>query len=183
MKGSTFDRWNREAKLVVNRICRAYNLWHLRDEMLSETYVTLTKLVREGKDVDKMETRTVRAIIKRTVISFLRSWFGKRGHKNNLYLEELFKDDKGISRWPERIRNGKGPEERFLAKEVEEKLYEALERLSEKERFVIEKIYLEETEGKTVARMLGVTPGMVSHYKANAIKKLKRILLGGEVEK
>ena len=176
MKASTFDRWNREARLVINKICRVYNLWHLKDEMLSESYVALTKLVREGGNVDEMDLKTVRTIIKRAVIDFLRSWFGRRGHKNSLYLEDLFKDDKGISRWPKRIRNGKGPEERFLTKELEEKLYSALEKLSEKERFVIEKVYLEEMEGREVARMLGVTPGMVSQYKSSAMKKLKKIL-------
>ena len=176
MKASTFDRWDREARLVVNKICRVYNLWHLKDEMLSESYVTLARLLKEGRSVDRMEVWTIRAIIKRAVIDFLRSWYGKKGQKNILYLEDLFKDDRGISRWPERIRNGKGPEERFLSKEMEEKLKEALVKLSEKERFVIEKVYLEEMEGREVARMLGVTPSMVSQYKSSAMKKLKKIL-------
>ena len=176
MKVSAFDRWDKEARLVINKICRVYNLWHLKDEMLSESYLTFAKLLKEGKNVDEMEEWTVRAIIKRTVIDFLRSWFGKRKQKRNLYLEDLFKDDKGISRWQERIRNGKGPEEKFLTKELEEKLYSSLGKLSEKERFVIEKVSFEGVEGKEVARMMGVTPSAITHHKKTAIKKLKKIL-------
>ncbi len=176
MKDSVFDRWDREARTVINKICGIHNLWHLKEEMLGESYVTLAKLLKNGKDVESMPVPVIRAVIKRSVVSFLRSWFGKNKQKSAAYLEEMFLDSRGNSRWEKNIRNGKCPEEKFLSKELEEKLYTALKKLPNKERFVIEKLYLEEVKGKEVAKLLGVTSSAVTHYKNRAIKRLKTIL-------
>jgi len=176
MKFSVFEKWKRETDAEVNRLCSLYGIWHLRDEMVGESYLTLAKLLAQGKDVEKMKPSTIRSVIRRTAIDFLRSWLGKKGHKNSLYLEEMFVDGRGKPVWEEKIRNGKTPEEKFLSGELEEELRKALTRLTDKERLVIEKIYLDEKEGKEVAAIMGLSPSSVSVYKKKALAKLKNLL-------
>lgn len=170
----TFERWEREAKAIAGKLCSLYRTWHLFEDMVSESYVTLAKLVKEGKDVENMESSQLRRIIKNSIISFLRRYFGRKGHKNHLYLENAFLDENGTSKWEERIKNGKCPEERFLSKEMKERLSRAIENLSEEERFLIEKIYLEGVGSRKVARMLKISPSAVTQRKKKILEKLRK---------
>jgi RNA polymerase sigma factor (sigma-70 family) len=55
-------------------------------------------------------------------------------------------------------------------------LYEAIEQLTEKQRLVIELVYLDELSVSEAAEYIGVEPNAVSQLKFNALKKLALIM-------
>ncbi len=67
------------------------------------------------------------------------------------------------------------PEEEVIKQDQKEKLLKALELLSEKEKKVLQMIYFEEKDLKTIAEEINVSVSRVSQIKAEAIKKLKSI--------
>ena len=174
MKRSDFERWKEEVRKIAVRICAATGAWHLREDLVSEGYLALVILSRNH---GKIDPPLARKAVKSAMIDFLRSWFGKRGQKRTLYLEDMFRGRNGKSRWAEKIRNGKSPEETVLSKEIAENLRRVMETFSERERYVIEKIYFEGQTGKKVAEHLGITPGAVSQHKNRALRKLKEHLV------
>ncbi|WP_297452768.1 sigma-70 family RNA polymerase sigma factor [Persephonella sp.] len=69
------------------------------------------------------------------------------------------------------------PEEEVIKQDQKEKLLKALELLSEKEKKVLQMIYFEEKDLKTIAEEINVSVSRVSQIKAEAIKKLKSIYI------
>ncbi|WP_029521037.1 sigma-70 family RNA polymerase sigma factor [Persephonella sp. IF05-L8] len=67
------------------------------------------------------------------------------------------------------------PEEEVIKQDQKDKLLKALELLSEKEKKVLQMIYFEEKDLKTIAEEINVSVSRVSQIKAEAIKKLKSI--------
>jgi len=68
------------------------------------------------------------------------------------------------------------PEEEVIKKDQKERLLRAIELLSEKEKKVLQMLYFEERDLKSVAKEIGVSVSRVSQIKAEAVKKLKAIL-------
>lgn len=66
--------------------------------------------------------------------------------------------------------------ERIYLKELQEKLEDALQYLSEKERLVLALYYYEDLNMKEIAQILGYTEGRISQIHNQAIMKLRSLL-------
>ncbi|WP_457641156.1 sigma-70 family RNA polymerase sigma factor [Persephonella sp.] len=67
------------------------------------------------------------------------------------------------------------PEEEVIKEDLRDKLVEVVNRLSEKEKRVLQMLYFEELDFKTVAAELNISVSRVSQIKSEALKKLKEI--------
>ncbi len=70
----------------------------------------------------------------------------------------------------------KTPEERTIAVELKERLVKALNQLSDKEKLVLQLIFVEELDLKSVSDILGVSVSRISQIKTSALRKLKGLL-------
>ena len=68
------------------------------------------------------------------------------------------------------------PEELVLKKEAKELLASAISKLSEKEQLILQLIFVEELDLKSISEILGVSVSRISQIKSGAIKKLKKML-------
>jgi len=68
------------------------------------------------------------------------------------------------------------PEEELLEKEAKERLAEALKKLPEREQLILQLIFVEELDLKSISEILGISVSRVSQLKTSAIKKLKKLL-------
>jgi hypothetical protein len=68
------------------------------------------------------------------------------------------------------------PEEKVSKDELNEKLKEALEILTEKEKKVILLYYYEELTLKEISKVLGVSESRVSQLHTKALKKMREIM-------
>lgn len=68
------------------------------------------------------------------------------------------------------------PIENYTLKELTEKLAEAMEVLSEKERLILALYYYEDLNMKEIARVLGYTEGRISQLHQQALIKLRTYL-------
>ncbi len=68
------------------------------------------------------------------------------------------------------------PEEQVIQQDLKEKVLKAMEKLSDKEKAVLQMIYFEERDLKYISKELGISMSRVSQLKAIAIEKIKSIL-------
>ena len=68
------------------------------------------------------------------------------------------------------------PEDQVLKEELKQVLAFAISKLSEKEQLVLQLIFVEELDLKSIGEVLGVSVSRVSQIKTGALKKLKQIL-------
>ncbi|WP_457621908.1 sigma-70 family RNA polymerase sigma factor [Persephonella sp.] len=67
------------------------------------------------------------------------------------------------------------PEEEVIKDDLKEKLREVVNLLNEKEKRVLQMLYFEELDFKTVANELNISVSRVSQIKSEALKKLRNI--------
>lgn len=92
-----------------------------------------------------------------------------------LSLEEIFREN--LRDYEEILKSGAdNVEEKIIRKEFEEKLKEAIKKLPERERLVIQLIFYEELPMREVAKILNCSISRVAQLKSNALKKLKKEL-------
>ncbi|WP_456342014.1 sigma-70 family RNA polymerase sigma factor [Thermovibrio sp.] len=70
------------------------------------------------------------------------------------------------------------PEEELLLKDAKERLAEAIKKLSDKEQLILQLIFVEELDLKSIGEILGISVSRVSQIKTAAIKKLRELLSG-----
>ncbi len=68
------------------------------------------------------------------------------------------------------------PEEELLVKDLKERLAKAIDKLSDKEKLVLQLLFVEELDLKSVADILKVSVSRVSQIKGGALKKLRNFL-------
>ncbi|WP_457678177.1 sigma-70 family RNA polymerase sigma factor [Thermovibrio sp.] len=68
------------------------------------------------------------------------------------------------------------PEEELLLKDAKERLAEAVKKLSDKEQLVLQLIFVEEMDLKSIGEILGISVSRVSQIKGAALKKLREYL-------
>ncbi len=68
------------------------------------------------------------------------------------------------------------PEEEAIIREIKEKLMEALNCLSEREKLVLQLIFVEELDLKSISQVLDISVSRVSQIKGTALRKLKEFL-------
>ncbi len=83
--------------------------------------------------------------------------------------ERYFVKDTLVSDFPD-------PEEQVLREEAKRVLSSAISQLSEKEQLVLQLIFVEELDLKSIGEILGVSVSRVSQIKTGALKKLKKTL-------
>ncbi|SHK30951.1 sigma-70 family RNA polymerase sigma factor [Thermocrinis minervae] len=92
-----------------------------------------------------------------------------------LYLDEIFKEGRSY----EEIFSSseETPEDIVIREDLEEKLKEAIERLNDREKLVLQLVFYEELPIKEVAKILGVSMARVSQIKEDAIEKIRKYLI------
>ncbi|WP_456455281.1 sigma-70 family RNA polymerase sigma factor [Thermovibrio sp.] len=68
------------------------------------------------------------------------------------------------------------PEQELLLKDLKEKLVEAIDKLSDREKLVLQLLFVEELDLKSVAEILNISVSRVSQIKGGALKKLRVLL-------
>ncbi|WP_457626357.1 sigma-70 family RNA polymerase sigma factor [Persephonella sp.] len=90
-------------------------------------------------------------------------------------IEKALSSDESFKIIDTLISSRETPEEEVIREDQKEKLVKALELLSEKEKKVLQMLYFEEKDLKTVAQEINVSVSRVSQIKSEAIKKLKSV--------
>jgi RNA polymerase sigma factor for flagellar operon FliA len=73
----------------------------------------------------------------------------------------------------------KSPEEEALINELKERLANAIKKLGKREQLVLQLIFVEELDLKSIAEILDVSVSRVSQIKNQALKKLRKFLEKG----
>ncbi len=68
------------------------------------------------------------------------------------------------------------PEEEAIIREIKEKLMEALNCLSEREKLILQLIFVEELDLKSISEVLDISVSRVSQIKGTALRKLREFL-------
>jgi RNA polymerase sigma factor for flagellar operon FliA len=92
--------------------------------------------------------------------------------------EKLFADSDRLTVKDTLSSDSPTPEEELLVKDAKERLTEAIKKLSEKEQLVLQLIFVEELDLKSIGEILGISVSRVSQIKSAAIRKLREILSG-----
>ena len=93
-------------------------------------------------------------------------------------LDETVGDEEGMSLIEFIQSNVLTPEEEYMKVRLTELLATEIERLSEKERYVMSFYYYEELTMKEIAAVLDITESRVSQLHLSAVQKLKKRLKG-----
>jgi RNA polymerase sigma factor for flagellar operon FliA len=93
-------------------------------------------------------------------------------------LDETMGDEDGMSLIEFIQSQGLTPEEEYMKVRLTETLAGEIDRLSEKERFVISLYYYEELTMKEIAQVLEITESRVSQLHLSAVQKMKKRLKG-----
>ncbi len=88
----------------------------------------------------------------------------------------LSSEDEGFRIVDTLVSKFKSPEEEVIIKDTNEKLKEAIEKLNDNEKAVLQMIYFEERDLKYIAEKLNISFSRVSQIKSQAVKKLKTLL-------
>ena len=72
----------------------------------------------------------------------------------------------------------RSPEEEVILAELRQRLAEAISKLPEKEQLVLQLVFVEELDLKSISEVLGISVSRVSQIKSAALKKLKDLLDG-----
>ncbi len=110
----------------------------------------------------------------------------KRGEKEKLLYDDITsivsieeKLFKGVDKF--RIADTlaskeKTPEEVALINDLKERLSKALSRLDEREKLILQLIFVEELDLKSISEVLNISVSRVSQIKSAALKKLRKLL-------
>ncbi len=90
--------------------------------------------------------------------------------------ENLFRNSDGIKVKDTLASTVPDPEDEVEKKERMELLSKAIGKLSEKEQLVLQLIFVEELDLKSVAEILNISVSRVSQIKTSALKKLRNLL-------
>ncbi len=90
-------------------------------------------------------------------------------------IEKALSSDESLKIVDTLVSDKNTPEEEVIKEDQKEKLLEAIELLNEKEKKVLQMLYFEEKDLKTVAQELDISVSRVSQIKHEAIKKLKNL--------
>ena len=92
-------------------------------------------------------------------------------------MEKALSNEEGSARLIDiMVSDDIGPEDSAITSQLNEKIAEAMEQLSEKERRTLQMFFFEEKEPKEIAKVLEVSQSRVSQIKSQAIGKLKKLL-------
>ena len=92
-------------------------------------------------------------------------------------MEKALSNEEGSARLIDiMVSDDIGPEDSAVTSQLNDKIAEAMEQLSEKERKTLQMFFFEEKEPKEIAKALEVSQSRVSQIKSQAIGKLKKLL-------
>jgi len=91
-------------------------------------------------------------------------------------IEKALSSDDSLKIIDTLVSSKETPEEEVIREDQKEKLLEAIQMLSEKEKKVLQMLYFEEKDLKSVAEEIDVSVSRVSQIKSEAVKKLRNFL-------
>jgi len=110
----------------------------------------------------------------------------KRGEKNSLLYDEItsiISIEENLFRETDKLRIAdtlvspeKTPEEITIIKDLKRRLSKAIAKLGEREKLILQLIFVEELDLKSISEILNISISRVSQLKTKALKKLKDIL-------
>ncbi|MBK3332477.1 sigma-70 family RNA polymerase sigma factor [Persephonella atlantica] len=90
-------------------------------------------------------------------------------------IEKALSSDESLKIVDTLVSNRSTPEEEVIKEDQREKLLKAIEMLNEKEKKVLQMLYFEEKDLRTVAQEINVSVSRVSQIKHEALKKLRSV--------
>jgi len=76
------------------------------------------------------------------------------------------------------VSNSPTPEEELILNDMKNRLADAISKLSDREKLILQLIFVEELDLKSISEVLGISVSRVSQIKTAALKKLKELLEG-----
>ncbi|RKQ63245.1 RNA polymerase sigma-28 (SigD/FliA/WhiG) subunit [Thermovibrio guaymasensis] len=92
--------------------------------------------------------------------------------------EKLFSESDRFTVKDTLVSNNPTPEEELILSDMKNRLADAIRKLSEREKLVLQLIFVEELDLKSISEVLGISVSRVSQIKSAALKKLKNLLDG-----
>jgi len=90
-------------------------------------------------------------------------------------IEKALSSDESLKIVDTLVSNRSTPEEEVIKEDQREKLLKAIDMLNEKEKKVLQMLYFEEKDLRTVAQEINVSVSRVSQIKHEALKKLRSV--------
>ncbi|WP_457639040.1 sigma-70 family RNA polymerase sigma factor [Persephonella sp.] len=91
-------------------------------------------------------------------------------------IEKALSSDESLKIVDTLVSQRESPEDAVIREDQREKIIKAMETLSEKEKKVLQMLFFEERDLKSVAEEINVSISRVSQIKSEALKKLKKVL-------
>ena len=92
--------------------------------------------------------------------------------------EKLFSESDRFTVKDTLVSNNPTPEEELILSDMKNRLADAIRKLSEREKLVLQLIFVEELDLKSISEVLGISVSRVSQIQSAALKKLKDLLDG-----
>lgn len=155
--------YERYYERVFRYICYRVNEYHIAEELCSEVFERMIKKYHTFSGHDNALDSWVFTIAKNTITDYYRK-------KNRLFHFSL---DHASN-----LQSGKlSPDEIIVTKENHVYLFEALKKLSDKERSIISLKYGAGLKSNEIACIMGLTESNVNVIIYRCLRKLKKILI------
>ncbi len=92
--------------------------------------------------------------------------------------EKLFSESDRFTIKDTLVSSNPTPEEELILNDMKSRLADAISRLSDREKLILQLIFVEELDLKSISEILGISVSRVSQIKTAALKKLKELLDG-----
>lgn len=166
-----------EFEAMMYSILKKYGLYDIRDEYIDLCYIGYAKALKKyDKTKSKLDTH-IYICIKNEILSQLRKEKRQKRNGNEISIE-YYRDYKNYN-FNETIADKFDMELNIEKIESESKLYEALNKLSKKERFIICCLYgfckCNYTQ-EELANKLNISQAQISRIKDNCLTKLRGMI-------
>ena len=153
---------------------KAYSILHDYDEAEESVQDAFVKLIENLPRIIKLEPAKLSVYVIITVRNVAIDHYRKKRNENN--KEYLFGDDEIL----EKTADDKPlPEDLYLKKEELEELSDALKKLPEKSRMILEAKYILRQTDKEIGEMIGVSEKSVRMYLTRARRQAYELMKGG----
>ncbi len=156
--------------LLISSIRKFYNKPNLYEELLQEGILEICNAIL---DYDSTKNIPFGGYLKTRIYYF---YLGKNNYKDStLSLDEKIVDDESLT-LNDILADSTNIEEEFMIREDNKTLYNALEKLTNKQRNIVIDFYFNGLNLKDISTKYGISYRTAVNTKTVALKKLKRFL-------
>lgn len=164
---------------MMYSILKKYGLYNKREDYIDICYIGYAKALKKYDSSRSKVTTYIYKCIENELFQYLRKESaGKRKHETESSLDYLINENKNMT-LQDVTPNDVNIEQDEIDKETKTELSEALKKLTNREKFIIENLFGIGTSEKTqleVASELGLCQAQIYKIKEKVLRKLKKEL-------